>query len=201
MRLLLGTTNAGKIRELRTMLASPGLELISLCELPAAPEVEEDGDTYLENALKKATTWARWSGVPTLADDSGLEVDVLGGVPGVKSARYAGPQQDAVANRRKLLQALEGVAEAERSARFVCVIVVARTDGATLQATGSCEGRIATQEQGYGGFGYDPIFFYAPAGCTLAQMEEGAKNEVSHRGRAAAALRDRLDAFLRATEG
>jgi XTP/dITP diphosphohydrolase len=196
MRLLLGTTNAGKIRELRTMFASSGLELISLCDLPAAPEVEEDGDTYLENAFEKATTLARWSGLPTLADDSGLEVDALDGAPGVKSARYAGQQQDAVANRRKLLQALEGIAEAERGARFVCVIVVARPDGATLQATGSCDGRIAMQEQGQGGFGYDPIFFYQPAGCTMAQMEEGVKNEVSHRGRAAASLRDRLRAFL-----
>jgi XTP/dITP diphosphohydrolase len=165
MKLLLGTTNAGKIRELRAILEGLGFELVSLRDLADAPEVEEDADTYLENAGKKASTLARWSGLPTLADDSGLEVAALGGAPGVRSARYAGPQQDAVANRRKLLQALAGVAEPERAARFVCVIIVARLDGAMLESTGICEGRITTA--------------------------------VSHRGRAAVALRGRLETFLR----
>lgn len=196
MRLLLGTTNAGKVRELQTILAGLRIEVVSLRDLAGAPEVEEDGDTYLENARKKAMTLARWSGLPTLADDSGLEVDALNGAPGVKSARYAGAQQDAIANRTKLLRALEGVGEPERTARFVCVIVVARVDGATLESTGICEGRIAKEERGQGGFGYDPVFIYEPAGCTMAEMEEAAKNEVSHRGRAAIALRGRLEGFL-----
>lgn len=196
MKLLIGTTNTGKVRELQSLLAGLGLDVVSLRDLPGAPEVEEDGETYADNARKKALTLARWSGLPTLADDSGLEVDALGGGPGVRSARYAGPRQDAVANRRKLLQALEGVAEPGRTGRFRCVIVVARPDGASLESAGECEGRITPVERGEGGFGYDPVFFYAPAGCTLAEMADGAKNEISHRGRAVVALRDRLAGFL-----
>lgn len=199
MKLLLGTTNAGKVRELQSLLAGLGLEVVSLRDLPGAPEVEEDGETYADNAHKKALTLARWSGLPTLADDSGLEVDALGGAPGVRSARYAGPQQDAVANRRKLLQALEGVAESGRTARFRCVIVFVCPDGASLESAGECEGRITLVERGDGGFGYDPVFFYVPAGCTLAEMADGAKNEISHRGRAIVGLRDRLAAFLGAS--
>jgi XTP/dITP diphosphohydrolase len=196
MKLLLGTTNAGKIRELRSLLEGLGLEILTLGDLPGAPEVEEDGETYAANARKKALTLARWSGMPALADDSGLEVDALGGAPGVRSARYAGPGQDSAANRGKLLQALEGVPEERRTARFRCVIAVARPDGEVMEKGGDCEGRITSAERGEGGFGYDPVFYYPPAGCTLAQMAEGDKNRISHRARAAAALRGLLAAFL-----
>lgn len=196
MKLLIGTTNAGKFREFQRLLEGLGIELVSLRDLPGAPEVEEDADTYAGNARKKAETLARWSGLTTLADDSGLEVDALNGDPGVWSARYAGPQHDDAANRAKMLRALQGVAETERAARFKCVIVVARADGALLEATGVCEGRITTEERGTNGFGYDSLFFYEPAGCTLAELEDEAKGDISHRGHAATALRDRLAAFL-----
>jgi len=169
-----------------------------LRDFAGAPEIDEDADTYSDNARKKAATLARWSGLPTLGDDSGIEVDALGGEPGLRSARYAGPERDDAANRAKMLRALAGVADAERTARFVCSIVVARVDGATLEETGVCEGRIVTAERGANGFGYDPIFLYEAAGSTMAELSDQAKDEVSHRGRAAAALRDRLKTFLEA---
>lgn len=198
MKLLIGTTNQGKFREFERLLGGLGIELVRLGDLPGAPEIEEDADTYAGNALKKAATLARWSGLTTLADDSGLEVDALGGQPGVRSARYAGPGQDDASNRAKMLQALGATADAERRARFRCVIVVARPDGARLEAEGVCEGRIATAERGTRGFGYDPLFVYEPAGSTMAELADDAKDEISHRGRAAAALRGRLKAFLEA---
>lgn len=164
--------------------------------MPQTPEIEEDGETYADNARKKALALARWSGLSTVADDSGLEVDALGGAPGVRSARYAGPRQDAAANRRKLLRALEGAGPNARTARFRCVIAVARPDGAVLQGEGTCEGMIATEERGRGGFGYDPVFFYPPANCTLAEMSETAKNRISHRARAIETLLPALQSFL-----
>jgi len=197
MKLLIGTTNGGKLRELERLLAGLDLELISLRDLPGAPEIEEDADTYEGNARKKAVTLARWSGLATLADDSGLEVDALGGAPGVRSARYAGPGHDDAANRRKLLTALQGVADCDRSARFKAVIVVARPEGPTVDAAGVCEGRILRLERGSGGFGYDPLFLNEPDGQTMAELAEGRKDEISHRGRAVAALCPRLLAFLK----
>jgi XTP/dITP diphosphohydrolase len=196
MKLLIGTTNPGKLRELQRLLAGLDLELVSLCDFPGAPEIEEDADTYEGNARKKAVTLARWSGLPTLADDSGLEVDALGGAPGVKSARYAGPEHDDAANRRKLLLALQGVAAADRTARFKAVIVVARPEGATIEAAGVCEGRVLTAERGTRGFGYDPLFLYEPDGQTMAELADDRKGTISHRGRAAAVLRQRLGDFL-----
>jgi XTP/dITP diphosphohydrolase len=196
MKLLVATSNAGKLREFERLLRGLRIELVSLRELPGAPEVEEDGATYAENARKKAVELARWSGLPALADDSGLEVDALGGAPGVRSARYAGPEQDAAANRRRMLEALRGVAGAGRTARFKCAIAVARPDGALLEGAGVCEGRIGVSEQGGGGFGYDPLFVYEPLGRTLAELPEAEKDAISHRGRAAALLIPRLREFL-----
>ena len=196
MKLLVATTNAGKLREFERLLAGQGIELVSLRDLPRAPEVEEDGETYADNARKKAMTLARWSGVSALADDSGLEVDALGGAPGVRSARYAGPDQDAAANRHKMLEALDGVSEDKRTARFKCVIVVARSDGTMLEATGVCEGRIGTAERGSRGFGYDPLFIDESSGRTLAELSESDKDAISHRGRATAVLIPRLREFL-----
>jgi len=197
MKFLVGTTNPGKFREFERMLDGLELELLSLRDLPGAPEVEEDADTYAGNASKKAVTLARWSGLPTLSDDSGLEVDALGGAPGLRSARYAGPGRDDAANRRKLLGALLGVPDGKRTARFRAVIVVAQPGGETIEAAGVCEGRITTAERGTGGFGYDSLFLCEPEGSTMAELSDQRKDEISHRGRAATALRSRLPVFLK----
>jgi XTP/dITP diphosphohydrolase len=196
--LLIGTTNAGKFREFCELLGDLPVVLRSLNDFPGAPQVEEDGDSYRANALRKAMALACWSGHPTLADDSGLEVDALQGAPGVCSARYAGPQQDSAANIRKLLSAIQGIPEERRTARFRCVIVVAALDGATLTAEGTCEGRILERPRGYGGFGYDPVFLYPSLGLTFGEMAPAQKNRLSHRARACAALHPQLRGFLAA---
>jgi len=196
--LLIATTNPGKFREFSELLADLPLRLQSLADFPSAPEVAEDDDTYAANARHKALTIARWSGRSALADDSGLEVDALGGAPGVHSARYAGENQDSVANVAKLLRALAGVPPAERAARFRCVVVVACPEGTTLTAEGGCDGRIIETPRGREGFGYDPVFLYPPAGLTFAEMPAAMKHRVSHRARACAQLRERLMLFLSA---
>ena len=195
--LLIATTNPGKLREFAELLADLPVTLQSLLDLPGSPTVPEDGSTYLENARTKALAIARWSGRIALADDSGLEVDALAGAPGVHSARYAGAAQDPRANLVKLLQALDGVPEARRTARFRCVLVVAKPSGETLAAEGTCEGCITGAPSGRGGFGYDPIFFYPPAARTFAELPAATKNHVGHRGRACARLRQQLLDFLR----
>jgi len=195
-RLLISTTNAGKVCEFSVLFSDLSLDLCSLADYPGAPIVPEDGETYVANARLKALTIARWSNIATLADDSGLEVEALDGAPGVHSARYAGPQQDSRANVAKLLSALAGVAAGRRAARFRCAICVATPDGATLVTQGTCEGQITATPVGSQGFGYDPVFLYPPAGQTFAQMSAAAKNRVSHRARACAALREQLLPFL-----
>ena len=195
--LLIATTNPGKFREFAELLQGAPVTVESLIGRADAPSVPEDGSTYLENARAKALAIARWSGCAALGDDSGLEVDALGGAPGIHSARYAGSAQDSHANLAKLLQALAGVPEAQRTARYRCVIVVARPAGQTLAAEGSCEGRITAAPCGSGGFGYDPVFFYLPASVTFAELPAVLKNQVSHRGRACAQLRERLMEFVR----
>jgi XTP/dITP diphosphohydrolase len=195
--LIIATTNPGKFREFRELLGDLPLTLKSLTDFPGAPQVDETGATYAENARLKAEAIAGWSGCAALADDSGLEVDALGGAPGVHSARYAGADQNSHANTVKLLDALRGVPADERSARFRCVAVVALPEGKTLSAEGVCEGRILDAPRGAAGFGYDPVFFFAPAACTFAELPAQEKNRVSHRARACAQLRQRLLAFLR----
>jgi XTP/dITP diphosphohydrolase len=199
--LLLATGNPGKFGELRALLSGLPLRLVSLEALPNAPTVLEDGDSYFANACLKATTIARWSGWVTLADDSGLEVDALNGAPGVRSARYAGGEQDTEANVRRLLAALAGVPWPARTARFRCVIVVAAPAGATLTVEGTCEGHILEAPRGRAGFGYDPVFFYPPAERSFAELTAAEKDRVSHRGRACAAIRGRLMAFVNAHPG
>ena len=194
--LLIATTNAGKFREFAELLNEPSIALRSLADCPGAPEVSEDGATYAANALHKALTVAQWSQRTTLADDSGLEVDALGGAPGVRSARYAGGAQDSRANIAKLLEALETVPPQQRTARFRCVLTVARPDGATLTVEGCCEGRINDAPRGSAGFGYDPIFLYPPLGKTFAEIPAAVKNRVSHRAAAWDRLRPELLAFL-----
>lgn len=193
MKIVLSTRNPGKVKEMRALLEGLPIELIPASDLPDAPEVEEDGATLQDNAQKKAEVLAAHTGLPALADDTGLEVTALAGRPGVHSARFAGPEADDAANRQKLLQALAGARD--RSARFRTVIAFA--EGGQLRFfEGVCPGRILEEERGTGGFGYDALF--APEGRprTFAEMPEVEKNELSHRGRAlrsfARYLRERL---------
>jgi XTP/dITP diphosphohydrolase len=182
MQLLIATRNRHKLDEIRAIFRVKGLELASAADFPQAPEVVEDGDTFEANAVKKAVALARATGLWTLADDSGLEVDALGGAPGVISARYAGEPVDPAANNRKLLLALSG--RSDRRARFRCAIALASPSGTARTVLGDCEGAIALGPRGDGGFGYDPLFVPAGHQETFAEMDAGRKNLISHRGRA-----------------
>lgn len=180
--ILLGTGNANKAREIQAVLALAGI-LVERWpgELPA---VVEDGATFLENARRKALALAAASGAWVLADDSGLEVEALGGRPGVLSHRYAGEPPDDDANNRKLLAELAGVPPERRSARFVCAIVLAGPEGVLVEAEGTCEGRIAASPRGHNDFGYDPVFLYPAYNRTFAEISSTLKSQVSHRGKA-----------------
>ena len=184
-RIMLASANPGKLRELRQLLAPHGLTLIAQDELGIAP-VAETGLTFVENALLKARHAAVASGLPALADDSGLEVDALGGAPGVHSARYAGVGAHDAEHCAKLLAALAGIEEARRTARFRCVLVYLRhaADPAPLLCEGVWAGRISTAARGSGGFGYDPIFWLPEWQCTSAELDLATKNALSHRGQA-----------------
>ena len=189
-RLVVGTRNAKKLEELRTLLADLPVNVVSVGELGEAPEVEEDGDTFEANAVKKATVLAKALGEWVIADDSGLAVDALGGRPGVLSARYGGPgasDEDKVAN---LLGELADVPAEERTAHFHCVIALASPQGVETVAEGRCEGLIAAEPLGQNGFGYDPVFLYPSMGQTFAQIGSEAKHRVSHRGQALARFRE-----------
>jgi len=197
-RLVLATRNPGKVRELRRLLSDVPITMTDLREFPDAPEVVEDGDSYLANARLKALSIARFTGLPCLADDSGIEVEALEGAPGIHSARFAGPGSSDEANRTLLLERLHEVPDERRQARFRCVIVVAKPGGSVLVAEGICKGLITREPRGGGGFGYDPIFFYPPAGRTTAELSEPEKNQISHRAAACASLVPRLVDFLNA---
>lgn len=195
MRLILATRNPGKVAELRALLADLPVELVSAAEIGGAPDVEEDAPTLEGNAEKKARALNAHTGLPSLADDTGLEVDALGGAPGVHSARFAGAGADAEANRARLLADLDKATS--RAARFRTVLAFAEGDDVRF-FEGVCEGRITEVERGEGGFGYDSIFVPDDGAdaLTFAEMPAAAKNRISHRGRAlegfAAFLHDRL---------
>ena len=186
-RIVLATSNPGKVREFERLLAEGGLPLavLGLAEvgLSAPPET---GVTFAENAILKAQNAAMRSGLPALADDSGLEVDALGGAPGVYSARYAGEGAGDEANRQRLIAELARVPEAERTGRFRCAIAVALPDGTVETVEGSCEGRLITEPRGTEGFGYDPLFLLPERGRTLAELPLAEKNRISHRAQATA---------------
>jgi len=192
-RLVLASSNKGKLAELQPLLADAGYELVTQGELGIGDAVE-DGRTFVENALIKARHACRGSGLPALADDSGIVVDALDGAPGLLSARYAGVHGDNAGNNRKLLAQLQGVPEAKRSARFVAVIVLLRhaDDPLPLVAQGVWEGRILDAPRGEKGFGYDPLFFDPLLGQGAAELAPELKNQVSHRGKALASLRRML---------
>ncbi len=198
MDLVLATRNPDKLREIRLGLAGLPLTLRSASEIAGVPEVEENGASYLENATKKALTLARVTGQWALGDDTGLEVESLGGQPGLYSARYAGVDVSYADNRRLVLQRLAGRSKAERAARFVCVMVVARPDGGIYSAEGVADGYITEQETGAQGFGYDAIFWVPSAGKTYAELTLEQKQAISHRGKALAAIRTYLERAARA---
>jgi XTP/dITP diphosphohydrolase len=193
MRLLIATTNPGKVREYADLFAGLTCDLVSLADEGINNDVDETGATYEENALLKAREYAAQSGLLTLADDSGLEVDALDGRPGVHSARYA---PDSPARIQKLLAELKDVSDDQRRARFQCVIALARPDGQTEITRGSCEGWIAREPRGVNGFGFDPVFYMPEHHATLAELPESFKNTISHRAHAAQKMRLILEQAL-----
>jgi XTP/dITP diphosphohydrolase len=203
--LVMATRNPGKIRELQELLKDTGVALLNLADFPHLPDIPEEGATFAENAAAKALAVARLTGYPALADDSGLMVDALRGAPGVFSARYAQdvtaprPPQDAD-NWQKLLEELKNVPWEARGARFVCEIALATPDGRLLRAHGECQGKIALKPRGSEGFGYDPVFWVPAYGATMAQLGPEVKNQISHRARALAALKELLRSWLQERE-
>lgn len=196
MRIVAATRNKKKAAEMKEILTQVGItDVITLDEAGVVGEVEETGETFSENALIKARAAFEATGMPSIADDSGLAVDVLGGEPGVYSARYAstnGENADDDANTEKLLEKLKGVPENERTARFVSAIAYIDKDGNEITVIGKCEGIITGSKRGDGGFGYDPVFFYPPFGKTFGEMSEAEKNTISHRAAGIKALCEKL---------
>lgn len=193
-QLVLATRNPGKTREIRELLKDFPIEIKNLDDFGPTPDIEEDGDTFDENAFRKASFTAKVLGLPALADDSGLEVEALGGAPGVHSARYAGPSATDDERVAKLLKEMEG--KENRAAAFMCVISIAVPSGVALTYEGRCEGVIAEAPAGENGFGYDPIFYYPPMKKTFAQLSAEEKNRVSHRGKALEELKEEFDKVL-----
>ena len=193
VKLVVASSNAGKLAEFRDLLGDAGYEFVTQGEL-GVDDVEETGLTFVENALLKARNAARASGLPALADDSGLCVDALGGAPGLYSARYAGNHGDAQANIAKLLDAMKDVPRAQRTAHFHAVIVLLRhaDDPQPVITEGRWSGLILEAPRGHGGFGYDPVFLDPENNLSAAEFEPAIKNRLSHRGRALAALRQKL---------
>ncbi len=197
MRLVLASRNQKKCAELAELLAPRGLEIVPLTAFPDIGDIEENGDTFAENARLKAETVRDATGLPALADDSGLCVDALDGAPGVRSARFAGPDASDADNNRLLLERLAGVPEERRAARFVCVIAWAKPGRPTCLFRGETRGRILREPRGENGFGYDPLFLADDLGTTFALATAAQKHRVSHRGRA---LREWLELFQQRTE-
>jgi XTP/dITP diphosphohydrolase len=195
-RLLMATRNKGKILELQKNLEKLDIELLSLEDIKDIPVLEEKGTTFLENAVSKARTAGKASGLITLADDSGLAVDALDGKPGVYSARFAGEHADDQENNMKLLQMMKGISYENRTARFICVIAVALPDGKLFSVEGKCEGIILEEMRGSDGFGYDPLFYIPDMGKTFAELTLKEKNHISHRGVALKKTVHKLERFL-----
>ena len=196
--LLIATTNPGKILELRALLADLPVDILTPADINLHLEVVEDGLTYAENAAKKATAFARASGLPSLADDSGLEVEVLNRAPGLYSARYSPKPNASDADRRAYLlqNIIASAAPRPWRARFVATVAVSSADGNVEWAEGECLGEIIPEERGTGGFGYDPIFLFPELGRTMAELSEEEKNKISHRARAVQAAKPILSRWL-----
>ena len=188
-RLLVATLNPGKIREFAHALTAEGIEVVGLDSLGKIDPVEETGETFEANARLKAEAYSRHTELPVLADDSGIEVDALGGAPGVQSARFGGPGLDDDGRNRLLVEELSSVTDpARRTGRFRCVLALAREGQTVATFEGVVEGRILGELRGTNGFGYDPLFFHPRSGCTTAELSPTAKQAISHRGEAIAAL-------------
>ncbi len=198
MRLLIATHNRGKLVEYQELLAGLPFELVTLDDVGIVIDVEENGDTFAENARQKAAAYATRSGLLTLADDSGLEVDALGGEPGVYSKRYAGENATDAERVNFLLLKMRDVPVEARVARFRCAIAIASPGGPVVETDGTVEGEIAFVPRGTNGFGYDPIFFFPKLGLTLAELPATEKNKISHRARASAGARRLLESMVAA---
>ena len=196
-RLLIGTNNAHKVREVVRLLDGAGWDALVPRELGIALDVAEDGETFEANALIKARAFAESSGMPALADDSGIEVDALGGRPGVHSARYGGPGLSDEERTALLLDEMAAVPDGQRGCRYVAVLALAWPGGEAETFSGTCEGELARAPAGGGGFGYDPVFYVPSAGRTVAQMDAAQKDAFSHRGKAARLVRERLIAIAK----
>jgi XTP/dITP diphosphohydrolase len=190
-RLNLATRNPDKVKEIRIILDDPKLELVSLLDFPGMGDIVEDGETLEANALKKAREAFQWTQIPSIADDTGLEVDALDGAPGVRSSRFAGEEVSYRDNCEKLLEMMKGVPKEKRTARFRCVVAYADLDE-EFTVEGICEGMILNAYRGEGGFGYDPLFYLPEIGKTFAEMKPEEKNRISHRGIAFRNMNKRL---------
>jgi XTP/dITP diphosphohydrolase len=189
-RLLIATTHPGKLKEIFGILAGVPVELVTLNDLDPIPEPEETGSTFAENARLKARYYSKATGLVSAADDSGIEIDALDKAPGVHSARWHGT--DYPTKFRKIQELFRERGVSGSTARFVCCVALADGDSILVETTGTVEGEIVAEPRGANGFGYDPIFFYPPFGCTLAELDQEKKGSVSHRGKAFRALRDLL---------
>ncbi len=191
-RLLFATGNQEKMREIRMILADLNMEILSLKDLGITSDVEENGQTFEENAVIKAREIMKRTGEIVLADDSGLEVDALGGEPGIYSARYLGRDTSYHVKNQSLIDRLDGKTGSERSARFVCAIAAAFPDGRIVTVRETMEGQIGYEERGENGFGYDPVFYLPECGCYSAELDPEAKNALSHRGKALRRMKEEL---------
>ena len=195
--IVMATRNRGKVRELRRICAVPGVRFRSLDQVDHPPHIRESGRTFEDNAVKKAVAVARAVHGLALADDSGLEVNALGGAPGIRSARFAGRQGNDEANNRKLLRLLEGYPASKRTARFRCVLVLASPEGVLAVTEGTLRGRVTTAPKGARGFGYDPLFLVPKLGRTTAELAAVQKNHISHRAQAGRRMRAALQRLVR----
>ena len=191
-KIVFATGNAGKMREIRMILADADVEVLSMKDAGIDPDIVENGSTFAENALIKARACAKLTGMMALADDSGLVVDYLNGEPGIYSARYMGENTSYHIKNHNLIERLDGVPDEKRTARFVCAIAAVLPDGAELVTEGTMEGRIGYEEKGENGFGFDPVFYVPEYGLTSAQMDAEQKNAASHRGKALRKMKQTL---------
>ena len=197
MKIVFATGNKGKVREVREMLDGIGIEFVSLSDYAHVPEIVEDGKSFLENALKKAKIVSEYTGETVLADDSGLQVEVLAGEPGIYSSRYAGEKATDEENNTKLLTKLKNIPQEKRAAFFICVLVLYRRDGSYDYFEGKWNGQIIDERRGNNGFGYDPIFLVPELKMTAAELPTEIKNKISHRGQAFAQLKKKLGERLK----
>lgn len=193
MKIIFATGNENKLREIRQITENMGIEIVSMKDAGYYTEVEETGTTFEENAYLKASAIAKKCNLPTLADDSGLEIDYLNKEPGIYSSRFMGEDTPYPVKNAELLRRMEGVPNEKRTARFVCAICLVRPDGSSETVRATMEGRVAYKSAGKNGFGYDPIFFLPERGCTSAELSPEEKNEISHRGKALRMMRDILE--------